>query len=47
MLVSVDASLLGVASMVNKDKVHTLDVLVEVTNVSVPNLLLHLQARHA
>ena len=42
MLVRVDTSLLGVASVVNKNKVHTLDVLMEVTNICVSNLLLDL-----
>ena len=43
MLVGVDAPFLGVASMVNKHKINTLDILMEITDICVPNLLPDLQ----
>ena len=38
MLVGVDAPFLGVAAMVHKHKINTLDILMEITNICIPNL---------
>ena len=42
-LVGVDAPFLGVAAVVHKHKINTLDVLMEITNICIPDLLLDLQ----